>query len=54
MEHRSEIVGFKLSKVEDARLGRWTSVGYFFSRLKGVRVLRVPSRSSVDVRNVGL
>ena len=28
MRHRSEKVGYKLSKVEDARLGRWTSVGY--------------------------
>ena len=28
MEHRSEIVGHKLSKVEDSRLDRWTSVGY--------------------------
>ena len=28
MGHRSEIVAYKLSKVEDARLGRWTTVGY--------------------------
>ena len=26
--HRSEIVGYKLSKVKDARPDRWTSVGY--------------------------
>ena len=27
MEHRSGIFSFKLSKAEDGRLGRWTSVG---------------------------
>ena len=26
--HRSDIVSHKLSKVEDARLGMWTSAGY--------------------------
>ena len=28
MEHRSDKVSHNRSKVEDARLGRWTSVGY--------------------------
>ena len=28
MEHRTEIMGFKLSKVEDARFDRRTCVGY--------------------------
>ena len=28
MGHKSEILSHKLSKGEDARLGRWTSVGH--------------------------
>ena len=28
VEHRNEITGYKLSTMEDARLDRWTSVGY--------------------------
>ena len=28
MGHRNEIAGYKLRKAEDARLDRWTSVGY--------------------------
>ena len=28
IEHRNDKMGYNLSKVENARLGRWTSVGY--------------------------
>ena len=40
MLHRRDVTGYKRSKVEDARLGRETSVGYAKQNL-GVRVLSV-------------
>ena len=55
MGHRSETVGFKLSKVEDARLDRWTSVGYDAVQVVGCGgAKRVPSRSCFLAKKCGL
>ena len=53
MEHRNEIMGYNLSNLEDARLDRWTSVRYA-EQVLWVGVLRVPLRSSIVARKVGL
>ena len=53
MGHRSEEVSHKLSKVKDARVGRWTSMSHAKQVFFGMGALRVPSRSSLDARSAG-
>ena len=51
--HRSEEVSHKLNKVKDARVGRWTSIGYAKQVFFGMGALMVPLRSSLDARSSG-
>ena len=51
MDHRKEVRRYKHSKVEDARLDKWSSsLNMFWD----VRALRVPSRFQTDARKCGL